>query len=232
MLKIPAFMGSHATPATSKDNRSGAASRRSLLPLGWILLGALVLSADYGDALGLDIQFPIAYMVPVVLAARFSGPWWGLALAFALPLVRLFVFEGAWSSWMTAEAAVAAMIRIDVLALAALVAVRDVQRRTLLREIKFLRGVFKVCTSCRKIHGREGLWMPAEEYVATCPEAVFRHGTCPECVRAYLSHLLKRDAEARRRRQEQGTQEALQAFASAPRKPEGGLDLRPPSRAG
>jgi hypothetical protein len=232
MLRISSFMGSHTISAAPNENRSGAGPRRFLLPLIWILLGALVLAADYGDTPGLHIRFPMAYIVPVVLAARFSGPWWGLGLAFALPLVHLFVFEGSRPSWTAAEAAVAAMVRIDILALAALVAVREAQRRTLLREVRSLRGVFNVCTSCRRIRGREGLWMPAEEYIATCPEAVIRHCTCSECVRAYLGHLLKRDAEAWRRRQEHGTQEALQAFAPAPRKLEGGLDPRPRSRAG
>jgi hypothetical protein len=205
MLRTPSSRNVQPVSAIPVGDRFGPGPRRSLLPLLWVLLGVLVLATDYADVTGLYVRFPAVFIVPVALAARFSGPWWGLFLAFALPLVHLFVLEEAQSSWMAAEAAVAAVIRINILALIVLAGVREVERRIHLREVGFLRGLFKVCTSCRRIRGREDLWMPAEEYVATCPEAVFRHGTCPECMRAYLGRLLKRDAEAWRR-WEQGTQ--------------------------
>lgn len=230
MLRISAFMDSQPVSETPAGDRSGAGAGRSLLPLVWILLGALVLAADYADVPGLYVRFPVAFIVPVALAARFSGLWWGLALAFALPLARFFAFETAHASWGTAEAAAGTMIRIDFLAIVVLAAVGEMQRRSLLGKIRSLKGTVSVCVSCRNVRGREGLWMPAGEYVATCSESLFRHGTCPECVRSYLGYLLVQDAEARGRRPEREALEVATVPASASWKAEG--DFLPRSLAG
>lgn len=63
------------------------------LPVAWIFLSALALVADYMS--GPNIQFPILYIVPIGLAAWYSGPWWGGCLAVTLPFGRVIY----WTIW-------------------------------------------------------------------------------------------------------------------------------------
>jgi hypothetical protein len=201
MGRISALMARTPIPEAParKENGAVSGSRRYLVPLSWILLGALVLATDHAWASGHPIQFPVALIIPVVLAARFSGPWWGIGLAFVLPLARFLIVDSANASLTAAEAAACATVRIDILAIIVIAVAGEVQRRNLLRELESLKGSLNVCTSCRNVRGPEGIWMPAEEYVATCTEKIFQHDTCPECMRAYLGHLIAVDMQSRKK---------------------------------
>jgi CheY-like chemotaxis protein len=50
-----------------------------------------------------------------------------------------------------------------------------------LAEIKTLRGILPICSSCKKIRDDEGYWNQLEAYIQEHSEAVFSHGLCPEC---------------------------------------------------
>ena len=50
-----------------------------------------------------------------------------------------------------------------------------------LAEIKTLRGILPICSSCKKIRDDEGYWNQLETYIQEHSEAVFSHGLCPEC---------------------------------------------------
>lgn len=48
-------------------------------------------------------------------------------------------------------------------------------------EIRTLRGILPICSSCKKIRDDEGAWQQMEEYVSERSEAQFSHGICPSC---------------------------------------------------
>ena len=60
-------------------------------------------------------------------------------------------------------------------------------RRLVLREhkseIKRLRGMLPICSSCKKIRDDKGYWNQIEVYVKEHSEAEFSHGICPECLK-------------------------------------------------
>jgi PAS domain S-box-containing protein len=59
-------------------------------------------------------------------------------------------------------------------------------RRLILREkeseIKQLRGMLPICSSCKKIRDDKGYWSQIETYIKEHSEAEFTHGICPECL--------------------------------------------------
>jgi PAS domain S-box-containing protein len=60
-------------------------------------------------------------------------------------------------------------------------------RRLVLREheseIKQLRGMLPICSSCKKIRDDKGYWNQIEDYIKEHSDAEFSHGICPECVK-------------------------------------------------
>ncbi|OGP51095.1 MAG: hypothetical protein A2Y79_03100 [Deltaproteobacteria bacterium RBG_13_43_22] len=56
---------------------------------------------------------------------------------------------------------------------------RELQKA--LEEVKTLRGIIPICTSCKKIRDDRGYWNQLESYVRAHSEAEFTHSLCPEC---------------------------------------------------
>ncbi len=50
-----------------------------------------------------------------------------------------------------------------------------------LKEVKELRGILPICSSCKKIRTDEGYWQNVEEYISHHTNAEFSHGICQEC---------------------------------------------------
>ncbi len=48
-------------------------------------------------------------------------------------------------------------------------------------EIKILRGILPICSSCKKIRNDEGIWQQMELYISEHSEVIFSHGMCKEC---------------------------------------------------
>jgi CheY-like chemotaxis protein len=48
-------------------------------------------------------------------------------------------------------------------------------------EIKVLRGILPVCSSCKKIRDEEGAWRQIEEYIEDHSEVRFSHSLCRKC---------------------------------------------------
>lgn len=70
--------------------------------------------------------------------------------------------------------------------------------RQTLSEVKTLRGLLPICSSCKKIRRDEGSWQQIESYIREHSEAKFSHGLCPECTKALYPEywdLIKGEAE-------------------------------------
>ncbi len=50
-----------------------------------------------------------------------------------------------------------------------------------LDELKILRGILPICSSCKKIRDDKGYWNQIESYISHHSSAEFSHGICPEC---------------------------------------------------
>lgn len=60
---------------------------------------------------------------------------------------------------------------------------KNEQLRQALDEIRILRGILPICSSCKKIRNEEGHWEQIEIYIRDRSEANFSHGICQDCAR-------------------------------------------------
>lgn len=61
--------------------------------------------------------------------------------------------------------------------------------RGALAEIKVLRGLVPVCSSCKKIRNDQGFWDNLESYLSEHTDAVVTHGLCPECFHKTVTEI-------------------------------------------
>lgn len=151
------------------------------LGLGMVLLLGLV---DY--LTGYEFRIDLFYLVPISFTAWYIGrmtSYW-----FALITIAVSTLSDALSGkvytalglelWNT-------LIRFGFyLVVAALLSslrrtIRELQNA--LREVKELRGILPICSSCKKIRTDEGYWQNVEEYISSHTKAEFSHGICKEC---------------------------------------------------
>ena len=59
-------------------------------------------------------------------------------------------------------------------------------------EIKTLRGILPICSSCKKIRDDKGYWQQVEVYVRDHTHADFSHGYCPECADKLMQEIRAR----------------------------------------
>ncbi len=56
-------------------------------------------------------------------------------------------------------------------------------------EIRTLRGILPICSSCKKIRDDKGFWQQVEVYVSDHTYADFSHGYCPECAEKFMQEI-------------------------------------------
>jgi hypothetical protein len=150
----------------------------------WVGLAALILAADFSA--GPLISLSILFLVPVVLAARLSGGWWGVGLGVLMPLAHLG-FTFLWKvNRPLADSVINDGIRMAVLVAVAVLMARMTRQE---REIRVLRGLLPVCAFCKKIRTEDQRWQPIESYITERSEASFTHTFCPECGKAHYGEL-------------------------------------------
>lgn len=163
-----------------------AVPQRGSLRLGlWYTIAAAMVAVDYFT--GPVIQFPIAFLLPVLLAAWFDSLLHALLLAITLPMIRLGFLIGVWAApWTVGEAITNAVIRICVLSLLAYFVGRTAQQyQAVLREVQILERILPICSYCKKIRDSKESWQSLETYFHTHADIAFSHGLCPDCVRKY-----------------------------------------------
>lgn len=66
-----------------------------------------------------------------------------------------------------------------------------------LANVKTLRGLLPICSSCKKIRDDHGYWTQLEAYISDHSEAEFTHGICPDCTAQMRADLEKELAGSR-----------------------------------
>jgi hypothetical protein len=152
-------------------------------PRGFWLIEAVsivaVLALDF--VTGPFVQFPVAFVVPVGAAAWYAGALEGLALAGALPLVRLGFLPLWHVAWPVGAAGANALLSIAALAVAVLFVRHAAYLRALWHEARILRGLLPVCEACGAIRGPDGEWSTLETLLSIHSEARAVRGVCPRC---------------------------------------------------
>src|SRR5438874_8359102 len=114
---------------------------RRLHPLWWVGMAGLVLWVDY--VTGPTTQYPVVYVIPVTLAAWYSGRWAALVLAIAMPLVHLVFVMALWkqAGSMATLVATTTIRGAVVIAMALWFARLSEHERELLRHVQTLEGL-------------------------------------------------------------------------------------------
>jgi methyl-accepting chemotaxis protein len=68
---------------------------------------------------------------------------------------------------------------------------RNAELEKVLSEIRTLRGIIPICSSCKKIRDDKGYWHQVEVYISDHTEADFSHGICEECARKLYPGIYK-----------------------------------------
>jgi hypothetical protein len=171
-----------ATMSQAKGvNESNSFSSRRIAPAYWIALSFVCLIIDY--LTGPFIEFPVVYLVPISLASWFEGRRWGMALAFTLPLFRLY-FRTVWDPpWTFLDSLINAAIRISVFASFAWLIDRTARQMRQLRLMRLLEGMLGVCGVCKSIRDDSlDAWQSLDSYVQAHPDE-FRPDLCPKCAK-------------------------------------------------
>jgi K+-sensing histidine kinase KdpD len=159
-------------------------------PLWWVALGAVMLWIDYLTFE--STNFPVFYVLPVILAAWYSGMWPALGLAIAVPVFRLmFLVLPQSSPGQMASVALATALRGVVIGFLALWFARLAEfERSLQRRVKILEGMLPICAYCKNIRNDTGDWERMEAYISRRSEAEFSHGICPSCSEKHYPGML------------------------------------------
>jgi hypothetical protein len=167
-----------------------------LLPIGrldprwWVAVAAALGWVDY--LTGPNSQFPVAYVIPVTLAAWYSGRWPAVALAVAMPLIHAALLLGLWKepgSSATFLLMTTVFRGAVIIAMALWFSRLSELERELRRHVQTLEGLLPICSFCKKIRNESGDWERLEKYIAERSEAKFSHGFCPSCWKTHYSEL-------------------------------------------
>ena len=157
----------------------------------WFGFACLLVAGDY--AVGPSVQFGFTFLVPVFLAAWYSGLTSALTLAVALPLARLALTVAVWNEPWTAAVVASAALRIAVLGFQAILVARLAEHeRALQHEVDLLEELLPICMHCKAIRNDEGHWEPLERYISARTDSTFTHGICEACVRQHHPEVTRR----------------------------------------
>ena len=158
--------------------------RGHLHPLWWIGLAAALAWVDYLNGPG--TQFPVLYIIPMILAAWYSGRWPALMLAITMPMVHILLLVLWWQPDNIGTLVAAASFRGAVIMVLALWFARfSEHERALEHHVQTLEGLLPICTFCKSIRNDAGEWERLEKFISTRSEAQFSHGFCPACQKTH-----------------------------------------------
>ncbi len=66
---------------------------------------------------------------------------------------------------------------------------KNLELEASLKEVKTLRGILPICSSCKRIRDDKGYWNQVESYIKTHSDAQFSHGLCPDCAKRLYPSL-------------------------------------------
>ena len=136
-------------------------------------------------------HFPVVYIIPVILAAWYSGKWPAVGLAIAIPVVRLIFMVMPLPAGRMVSLALATTFRGIVIIILALWFARLAEfERSLERRVKVLEGLVPICSFCKNIRNEAGEWERLENYISRRSEAEFSHAVCPSCSEKHYADVM------------------------------------------
>jgi len=69
---------------------------------------------------------------------------------------------------------------------------RTRQLEEALMQVRELKGIIRICATCKNICDEDGSWIPLESFITERSRALFSHGFCPTCYEHQMAQLPKR----------------------------------------
>jgi hypothetical protein len=142
----------------------------------WLLASTCIIPLDYFTGPYLD-GMVLLYPIPAAMAAWSGSFRWSMALAAALPPVRMLIFH-YWGWHAPALEAVLDTALIILCSIAIALLIFHLRRQAL--TLRVLGGMLPICGFCKRIRNGEA-WEPLEGFISNHSEAEFSHTFCAEC---------------------------------------------------
>jgi hypothetical protein len=173
-----------------------------LLPPGrvrahwWAPVGIAWMWIEYSG--GPYAAFPVLHVIPVILAAWYSGRRPAVGFATAVGVAHIVFLLAAWPAQAEIGSLLAAtVLRTAVIVMLALWFARLAEHeRALHRHVRRLEGLLPICCFCKNIRTKSGEWESIETYISNRSEAQFSHGFCPDCGKEHYADYQYDDAAA------------------------------------
>jgi len=159
-------------------------------PLFSILLAIIILYLDY--ITGPEIQFPVLFILPVILVTCYRNIYWGVILSILLPVVSTYYIY-LWNDNQEAVYIIInVVIRVSMFSfISFLISVVVRQKKALSERVSNLEKFLPICSYCKKIRDKDNKWHSIESYITGKTDTEFSHGLCPDCAKKYYKDYLK-----------------------------------------
>ena len=135
------------------------------------------------------IEFPILFVLPVVLITYSRGVRYGIVFATVLIFTR-FAFHFVWATpRSTLQALSNVIIEFSTLGLFVYFTSALAEKT---KRIELLEGILSICSYCKRIRNADGGWETTEKYFSDRTDAQFSHGLCADCVKEHYGEFLKK----------------------------------------
>jgi hypothetical protein len=150
-------------------------------PLWWVAIGGALVLLTY--VAGPDTAYPVVHVIPVSLAAWYSGRLPAVALAIVISTANIVFQVVAWDRSANVAILVAeTVVRGTVIIMMGLWLARlSEHEREMHRYVLKLEGLLPICAFCKSIRNEQGRWEPLESFVSARSGTQFTHGYCPNC---------------------------------------------------
>jgi len=145
-------------------------------PIHWLLASVSVIPLDYFTGPYLD-SMVLLYPIPAAMAAWSGSRRWSIALAAALPPVRMLIFH-SWGWQAPVLEAVLDTTVIVLFSVAIALIILHLRRQAL--TLRVLGGMLPICGFCKRIRYGDS-WEQLEGFISNHSEAEFSHTFCAEC---------------------------------------------------
>ena len=159
-------------------------------PLFSLILSVLILWIDY--ITGPEIEFPILFIIPVVLITWYRKLRCGILFSVTLPVITVY-YNWLWhDNTAICYILINTVIRVMVLVIFSfLISVIKAQQLRLSKRVDTLEKILPICSYCKRIREKDDSWHTIEEYFSSNTESRFSHGLCPDCARKYYKDFYK-----------------------------------------
>ena len=164
-------------------------------------LAMVVLIAWVDYLTGFAVSLSVFYLIPISMVVWYVGRAAGMAVAGLSAIVWLLVelfsdlslptmFLPYWQAVMRLGFLLIVIFLMDGRQRAE----RErekliVELQEALANVKTLRGLLPICSSCKKVRDDRGYWNQIESFVRERSEAAFSHSICPECEKKLYPEL-------------------------------------------